>query len=115
MEVSLDEWTAGWRSLSHLEAVDVKIGEFVVMHVRRYDRETHSNLRAVFTPVRMFDDKVTLYSRRTFELGIRRVILSRGQPRIIMYPAAGALATIALSEDSGQENLLHLIRETYSA
>ena len=65
--------------------------DYEVLHISIFDPEIDGERRVVRTPVRVFDDKLALFTRRTRDIGLVRVIAVRGRPRYVLEPGADAL------------------------
>lgn len=96
---SWTEWLQGWRGIAdgvaegHYETITVTMAgrDYDVLHVSAYDADIDSERRAIRTSAREFDDRVALYSRRTRDVGLVRLICVRGQPRYVLEPGADAV------------------------
>lgn len=112
-------WLRGWRGI----ADDVPDGEFEdivitldeeeyeVLRISRYDQDIDGDRRVVRTTSRDFDDQVALFTRRTRDLGLVRVITVRGRPRYVLEPGAGALDWAAAVEGVTMRELVESVRE----
>lgn len=113
------DWLADWRSIADAvpagvyEPITITIDgrEFEILRISAYDREIDGERRVVTTPVRQFDDKVALFTRRTRDLGLVRVIAVRGRPTYVLEPGGDALDWAAEVEGISSRTLLESVRE----
>jgi hypothetical protein len=117
--VAWKEWLRAWRQIAdsvtegrYKEITANHDGrDYNVLRISLYDPEIDGERRTVRTPVREFDDKVALFTNRTRDLGIVRVIAVHGRPRYVLEPGADAVDWAADIEGVSPAELAQSIRE----
>lgn len=117
--VAWTEWLRGWRAIADGvpdgEFEDIVMTsdetEYAVLRISQYDQHVDGDRRVVRTTSRDFDDQVALFTRRTRDLGLVRVITVRGRPRYVLEPGGGALDWAAAVEGVTMRELVESIRE----
>jgi hypothetical protein len=84
---------------------------YEVLQISSFDPEVDGQRRVVRTPVRAFDNKVALFTRRTRDLGFVRAITVRGRPCYILEPGADAVDWAADVEEVSVGELIQSTRE----
>ena len=117
--VSLREWVNDWRAT----ADDISDGEqrgitmrhdgqdYEVLTVRAYEAEIDEGRKLARTVSRAFDNQVALYSRRTRDTGLARVITKRGEPSIVLEQGPEALKWAAAIEGMSVPVLIAATRD----
>jgi hypothetical protein len=113
------EWLREWRQIAetlregYYEQITMHHREkdYDVLRVSLYDADLDGERRVVRTPIREFDDKVALFTRRTRDIGLVRVIAVRGRPRYVLEPGADALEWAADIEGVSLRELTQSVRE----
>lgn len=116
---ALTTWLQDWRAIAdgvrkgYYESITAEHAgrDYEVLQISGFDSEVDGPRRVVRTPARKFDDKVALFTRRTRDLGIVRVIIVRGQPKYVLEPGADALDWAADVEGVSKRELTDSVRE----
>jgi len=114
-----NEWLRAWRQIAdsvpegEYTEITMRHGgrDYDVLRISLYDPVVDGERRTVRTAVRDFDDKVALFTHRTRDLGIVRVIAVHGRPRYVLEPGADAVEWAADVEGVSQGELARSIRE----
>ena len=112
------EWLRDWRkitgqlkdgkyvSINQIEGND----KYEVLRVSTFDTEIDGGKTYVSMPISTFEDQVAMYSRRTRETGLIRVVTAKGAPRFIVEPGGNALEWMAAVEGVKLESLVLAMR-----
>jgi hypothetical protein len=117
--VSLRDWVNNWRDTEERLAESERVGiimrhggnDYEVLTVRAYDAEIDEGRKLARTVARAFDNQVALYSRRTRDSGLARVITKRGTPYYVLERGPGALEWAAAVEGMSIPLLVAATRE----
>ena len=96
---TLSQWLRDWRSIADRltepgrEAITMTHDDrtYEVLAVATYVPGIEEGHIMARTPSRDFDGKVALYSRRTRDTGLMRLITNKGAPRFVLRPGAEAM------------------------
>lgn len=117
--VAWADWLRNWRNIAdgvpdgYYEAITSTIDDrdYDVLHISGYDVEVDGDRRVVRTSARDFDDKVALFTRRTRDIGLIRLICVRGSPRFVLEPGADVLDWAAAVEGVSVRDLAQSVRD----
>lgn len=113
------DWLRDWRQIAEsvpegqYEPITMRLGgrDYDVLRISAFDAEIDGDRRVIRTATRDFDNKVALYTRRTRDIGLVRVISVRGRPRYVLEPGADALEWAADVEGVSLRELTLSARE----
>ena len=117
MIVSFRTWVADWKTEAHsLEDAGDKASlsitashagaDFVVLILTLYDAETDEGRKLARTTSKAFDNKVALYSHRTRDTGLARVITNKGSPVYVLQRGPDALRWAAAVEGMSVDSMV---------
>ena len=128
--VTFKDWVNDWRScVNDLEAdgdktrsgsaAEASLGitatwdgtNYEVMTVALFDPAVDEGRKLARVTSRDFDNKVALYSHRTRDTGLARVITNKGRPRYLIEQGGAALAWAAAVEGMSIAHLTAATRE----
>ena len=90
--VTLRAWIDDWKKVTEgvkdgvYEPINASVGEdtFEILRVSKFDQEIDGPRKTVETPARIFDDKVALFTHRTRDSGIVRIITKKGRKCFVL-------------------------------
>jgi hypothetical protein len=96
---TLTDWLKGWRTIADglgepgRAPITMAHGgrTYEVLIVSTYEPGMEEGYVVAKTASRDFDGKVALYSRRTRDTGLMRIITNKGTPRFVLRPGADAI------------------------
>ena len=115
---TLSAWLQGWRTIADgldpgdQEPITMTFARrsYEVLVVSAYEPGMEDGLIIAKTASRDFDSKVALYSRRTRDTGLVRIITNKGAPRFVLRPGGEAMEWASAIEGVPAARLLAATR-----